>query len=89
MRVFVAEKSLSCLQLSVTPLCVALQAPLSRGFSRREDWSGLPVPSPGDLPDPGMEPGSPTLEADSLLSKPLQKPHYEGTTFIFFSFPLL
>ena len=44
-------------------------------FSRREYWSGLPVLSPGDLPDPGMEPKSPALEADSLLSEPLGKPY--------------
>ena len=40
------------------------------GFSRQEYWSGLPFPSPGDLPDPGIEPGSPTLEADALTSEP-------------------
>ena len=40
------------------------------GFSRQEYWSGLPFPSPGDLPDPGLEPGSPTLEADDLTSEP-------------------
>ena len=41
------------------------------GFSRKEYWSGLPFPSPGDLPDPGIELGSPVLQADSLLSEPL------------------
>ena len=41
---------------------------------RQEYWSGLPFPSPGDLPDPGIEPGSPALQADSLLSEPLGKP---------------
>ena len=50
----------------VTPWTVACQAPLSMGFSRHEYWSGLPFPSLGDLPDPGMEPGSPALQADSL-----------------------
>ena len=45
----------------VTPWTVARQAPLSRGFSRHEYWSGLPFPSPGDLPDLGIEPGSPAL----------------------------
>ena len=40
------------------------------GFSRKEYWSGLPFPSPGDLPDPGIEPGSPALEADTLTSEP-------------------
>ena len=44
--------------------------PLSMGFSRQEYWSGLPFPSPGDLPDPGIEPGAPALQADSLLSEP-------------------
>ena len=44
----------------------ACQAPLSMGFSRQEYWSGLPFPSPGDLPDPGIEPGSPALQADDL-----------------------
>ena len=43
---------------------------LSMGFSRQEYWSGLPFPSPGDLPDPGLEPGSPALQADSLPSQP-------------------
>ena len=49
-----------------TPWAVACQAPLSMGFSRQEYWSGLSFPSPGDLPDPGIEPGSPALQADSL-----------------------
>ena len=44
------------------------------GFSRQEYWSGLPCPSPGDLPDPGIEPGSPTLQADALPSEPPGKP---------------
>ena len=52
---------------------VAHQAPLSMGFSRQEYWSGLPFPSPGDLPDPAIKPGSPVLEADSLLSEPSGK----------------
>ena len=55
----------SCLTL-VTPWTVARQAPLSKGFPRQDYWSGLPFPSPGDLPDPGVEPKSPTLQADSL-----------------------
>ena len=46
---------------------VTHQAPLSMGFSRQEYWSGLPCPSPGDLPNPGIEPGSLALQADSLL----------------------
>ena len=48
---------LSCVQLLVTPWTVAYEAPLSMGFSRQEYWIGLPFPSPGDLPDPGMNPG--------------------------------
>ena len=57
-------KSLGCVQLFVTPWTVAYQASPSMGFSRQEYWSGLPFPSPGDLPNPGIEPGSPALEAD-------------------------
>ena len=57
----VKVKSLSRVWLFVTPWTVAHQAPLSMGFSRQEYWSGLPFPSPGDLPNPGIEPGSPTL----------------------------
>ena len=52
-----------------SPWAVACQAPLSMGFSREEYWSGLPFLSPGDLPDPGIEPGSPVLQADSLLTE--------------------
>ena len=62
-----------CLTL-VTPWTIALQAPLSIGFSRQEYWSGLPFPSLGDLPDPGIKPGSPALQADSLPSEPPGKP---------------
>ena len=54
---------------SCDPWTAACQAPLSMGFSRQEYWSGLPFPSPGDLPDPGMEPRSPALQADSLPTK--------------------
>ena len=54
-----------CLTLA-TPWTVARQTPLSMGFSRQEYWSGLPFPSPGDLPDPGIEPESPSLQLDSL-----------------------
>ena len=57
----VKVKSLSRAQLFAAPWTVADQAPLPMGFSRQEYWSGLPFPSPGDLPDPGFEPGSPTL----------------------------
>ena len=65
---------LSCVQLFATPWTVAHQAPPSMGFSRQESWSGLPFPSPGDLPDPGIEPRSPALEADALTSEPPGKP---------------
>ena len=51
--------------------CIFLDhAPLTMGFSRQEYWNGLPFPSPGDLPNPGIEPGSPALQAEALLSKP-------------------
>ena len=63
-------KLLSHVRLFATPWTVDLQAPLSMGFSRQECWSGLPFPSPGDLPDPGIEHGSPALQADALPSKP-------------------
>ena len=55
--------SLSRVQLFATPWTVAHQAPLSMEFSRQEYWRGLPFPSPGDLPDPGIEPVSPALQA--------------------------
>ena len=58
---------------SVTPRTVAHQAPPSMEFSRQEYWSGLPCPSPGDLPDPGIEPRSPALQADALLPEPPRK----------------
>ena len=64
----------SCPTLA-TPWTVACQAPLSMGFSRQECRSGLPFPSPGDLPNPGIEPGSPALQADSLLTELSGKPN--------------
>ena len=67
-------KSLSHVQLFATPWTVAHQAPRSMGFSRQEYWSGLPFPSPGDLTDPGIEPGSPAVQADTLLSDLPGKP---------------
>ena len=57
---------LSQVRLFATPWTVACQAPLSLGFSRQEYWSGLPFPSPGDLPDPGIKLRSPALQVDSL-----------------------
>ena len=67
-------KSLSHVQLFATPWTVAYQVPLSMGFSRQEYWSGLPFPSPGDLSNPGIGPGSPALQTDALPSEPPEKP---------------
>ena len=64
-----SEREVARVQLFATPWTVAYQAPPSKGSSRQECWSGLPFPSPGDLPDPGIEPGSPTLQADTLPSE--------------------
>ena len=63
-------KLLSRVWLFVTPWTVAYQAPLSMGFSRQQYWSGLPFPSPVDLPNPGIEPRSPALQTDALPSEP-------------------
>ena len=65
-KVLVAQS----VQLFVTSWTVALQAPLSVEFSRQEYWNGWPFPSPGNLPDPGIESRSPALQADSLWSEP-------------------
>ena len=62
-----AAESLSRVQLCATLWTAARKAPLSIGFSRQEYWSGLPCPPPGGLPDPGIKPWSPALQADSLL----------------------
>ena len=71
----------SCLTLC-DPWTIAYQAPPSMGFSRQEYWSGMPFPSPGDLSDPGIEPRSPTLQADALTSEPPGKPIWgEGESF--------
>ena len=64
------------MRLFVSPWTAARQAPLSMEFSRREYWSGLPFLSPGDLPDPGIKPRSPTLQVDALLSEPPGKLTY-------------
>ena len=66
--------SLSHVQLFETPWTVPCQAPSSMGFSRQEYWDGLPFPSPGDLPDPGIEPKSPTLQEHTLPAEPAGKP---------------
>ena len=72
-------KSLSPVRLFGTSWTLACQAPLSLGFSRQEYWSGMAFPSPGDLPNPGIEPGSPSLQADAL---PLgHQGEYEGGTY--------
>ena len=60
------------------PVDCSPQAPLSMGFSRKEYWSGLPRPPPGDLPNPAIEPRSPALRVDSLLSVPPGKPKNTG-----------
>ena len=63
-------KLLSHVRLFATSWTIACQAPPSMGFSRQEYWSGLLFPSPEDLPDPGVEPGSPESQADSSPSEP-------------------
>ena len=70
-----SESEVAVVSDSVTPWTVAYQAPQSIEFSRQEYWSGLPFPSSGDLPDPGIEPRSPTLRADTLPSEPSGKPY--------------
>ena len=69
-----AKSLQSCLTLCNLVDCRAYQAPLSVRFCRQEYWSGLPCPPPGDLPNPRIEPRSPTLQADSLQSEPPGKP---------------
>ena len=68
---------------SVNPGAVSCQAPLSMGFSRQEDWSGLQCTSPGESPNPGIEPRSPALQADSLPSEPPGKPMNDLINFKF------
>ena len=74
-------KLLCCVRLLGTPWTVAHQAPLSTEFSRQEHWSGLPCPPPGDHPDAGIEPRSPILEVDSLLSEPPGKFRGKGPAY--------
>ena len=70
---YTSEVAQSCLTLC-EPWTVAYQAPPSMGFSRQEYWSGVPFPSPGDLPDSGIKPGSPAFQAYALTSEPPGKP---------------
>ena len=70
----------SRVRLCATPWTVAHQAPLSMKFSRQEYWGGQPFFPPGDLPAPGIEPRSSTLQADSLLSEPSGKPKTTGVS---------
>ena len=75
----------SRVQLFATPWTVALQAPLSEGFSRQEYWSGLPCCPPGDLPDPGVEsrsPVDPALQVDSLPLSHRGNPKVHGNTYM-------
>ena len=72
-------KSLSHVRLFATPCTVVYQAPQSTEFSRQEYWSGLPFPSPADLPNQGIEPGSPCLQADTLPSEPPGRPGAPGS----------
>ena len=76
-------KLLSLVRLFATPWTLAYQAPLSMGFSRQEYWNELLFPSPGDLPDPGIEPRSPALRADALPSEPPGNPTWPKMCEIF------
>ena len=71
---------LSHVWLLVTPWTIARQALLSMGFSRQEYWSGFPFPPPGELPDSGIEPGSPALQAGCLTTEPPGKSHVSNST---------
>ena len=72
----------SCVSLFATRWTVACQVPLSMGFPRQEYWSGLPCPSPRDLREPGMEPTSPALQADSLSTESPGKPPKMYTEYL-------
>ena len=78
--------SLSRVRLFATPWTVAHQAPQSMEFSRQEYWSGLPFPSPGDLPNTGIKPGSPALQADALPSEPPGKPRRRALKMLHLEF---
>ena len=86
MKLKVKVKSLSRVQLFVTPWTVAYHTPPPMGFSRQEYWSGLPFPSPGELPDPGIKPRSPALQVDTLPFEPPGKPvSYSQLRMIYFA----
>ena len=78
-------KLFSRMQLLETPWTIAHQAPLSMELSRQKHWSGLPFPSPGDFPDPGIEPWSPALQADSL---PFEPPGKSGSIITLIEYDL-
>ena len=78
----VKVKSLSRVRLFATQWTIAHQAPSSMGVSRQEYWSGLPFPSPRDLPDPGIEPRSPSLQADALTSEPPGKLYIKTVDYV-------
>ena len=78
-RTYTCGTSHSCVRLFVTLWIVACQAPMSLGFFRQEYWSGLPIPSPGDLPDPGIEPVSPALADGFFTLEPPGKPLWNTT----------
>ena len=82
-------KSLSRVRLFATPWTVAHQAALSMGFSSQEYWTGLPFPCPGDLPNLGIELGSPTLQADSFLSEQPGNPYVFSKESFFMHFMVL
>ena len=84
----VKVKLLSRVRLFATLWTVAHPAPLPTGFSRQEYWSGLPFPSPGDLPDPGIEPRSPALQADALTSEPSGKPYIKCKGFKYINYQI-
>ena len=75
--IFLVWKLHSHIWLFAAPWTVILQAPLSIEFSRQEYWGGLPLHSPGDLPNPGTEPRSPELQMDSSSSEPPGKPPFK------------
>ena len=81
-RVNVYAQLLSPVRLFVIPWAVAFQAPLPMGFPRQEYWSGLPFPSPGDLPNPGIKPASPELAGGFFTAKPPGKPRAEDQCFL-------